>query len=78
MMDFDATSFYFSALWNEKFVYPIIEAGFVLKPCMNKTYVDAFIIQWFNQDCNENAFLKLKYYSSPDLIFQHLPVKENV
>ena len=29
-MDFDATSIYPIAMWDEKFVYPKIETGFVL------------------------------------------------
>ena len=41
MMDFDATSLYPSAIWDEKFVYPKIETGFAFKPLMNKSYVDA-------------------------------------
>ena len=45
---------------------------------MNKTYVDAFNNQIFNQDRYESAFLRIKYYNPPNLIFQHLPVKEKV
>ena len=40
--------------------------------------MDAFNNQTFNQDGNESAILKLKYYSPPNLNFQHLPVKEKV
>ena len=45
MMDFDATSLYPSAMWDEKSVYPKIESAFAFKPHMNKTYVDAFKIK---------------------------------
>ena len=78
MMDFDATSLYLSATWDENSVYPKIETGFASKPHMNKTYVDAFNIQTFNQDGNESAILGMKFDNPPELIFQHLPVKEKV
>ena len=78
MMNFDATSLYASALWDENSVYPKIETGFAFKPHMNKTYVDAFNNQTFNQDGDESAILRIKYYNPRNLIFQHLPVKEKV
>ena len=34
MMDYDATSLYSSAMWDEKSVYPKIENGFAFKPHM--------------------------------------------
>ena len=77
-MDFDATSIYPSAMWDENSVYPKIETGFAFKPHMNKTYVEAFNNQTFNEDGDESAILTIKYYNPPDLIFQHLPVKEKV
>ena len=75
MMDYDATSLYPSSMWDENSVFPKIESGFAFKPHMNKTYVDAFNNQTFNQDGNESAILRIKYYNPPNLIFQHLPVK---
>ena len=75
MMDFDATSLYPSAMWDENSVYPKIETGFTFKPHMNIVYVEAFNNQTFNQDGDESAMLRIKYYNPPDLIFQHLPVK---
>ena len=77
MLDFDATSLFPSAMWDKNSVYPKIETGFAFKPHMNKTYVDAFIIQTFNQDDKESAILK-KYYNPPEHMFQHLPVEEKV
>ena len=59
-------------------VYPKIETGFAFKPHMNKTYVEAFNNQTFNEDGDESSILTIKYYNPPDLIFQHLPVKEKV
>ena len=34
-LDFDATSLYLSAMWEEKTVYPEIESGFAFKSDMN-------------------------------------------
>ena len=78
MMNFDATSFYPSAMWHENSVYPKIESGFAFEPQMNDVYVEAFNNQFFNQDGNESAIFEINYYNTPDLIFQHLPVKENL
>ena len=55
MMDFDATSLYPSAMWDENSVYTKIESGFAFKPHTNKTYIDAFNNQTFNQDEDESA-----------------------
>ena len=77
-MDFDATSLYPSAMWDENSVYPKIETGFVFRPHMNHVYVEAFNNQSFNEDGDESAILTIKYYNPPDLIFQHLPIKEKV
>ena len=59
-------------------VYPKIETGLAFKPHMNHVYVEAFNNQTFNEDGDESAILTIKYYNPPDLIFQHLPVKEKV
>ena len=60
-MDFDATSLYPSAIWDEKSVYPKIETGFAFKPHMNDIYVEAFNNQTFNEDGDESAILTIKY-----------------
>ena len=78
MVDFDATSVYLSAIWDENSVYLKLETRFAFKPVMNKTYVDAFNNWTFNDDGNESVLLKIKYYNPPDLIVRHLPVKEKV
>ena len=77
-MSYDANSLYPSALWDENSVYPKIETGFAFKPHMNDVYVKAFNDQTFNQDGDESAILTIKNYDPPNLIFQHLPVKEKV
>ena len=69
---------YPSATWDEISVYPKIETGFALKPHINHVYVEAFNNQTFNQHGDESAILTIKYYNPPNLIFQHLPVKEKV
>ena len=74
-MDFIGNSLYQSALWDEKSVYPEIESGFAFEPPLNDVYVGTFNDQSFNQDVNESAILKIKYYNPPNLIFQHPPVK---
>ena len=59
-------------------MYPKIETGLAFKPHMNDVYVKAFNDQTFNEDSDESAILTIKYYNPPNLIFQHLPVKEKV
>ena len=78
MMDFDASSLYPSAMWDKKSVYPKMETGFTSKPHMNKTSVDAFNNQTFNQDGDESGNLRIKYYNPPNLVFQHLLLNEKV
>ena len=73
--DFDATSLYPSAMWDKHSVYPKIETGFAFKPHMNDIYVEAFNNQTYNEDGDESAILTIKNYNPPDLVFQHLPVK---
>ena len=76
--DFDATSVYPSAMYDENSVYPRIETGFTFKPHMNDIYIEAFNIVTSTQDGNESGVLKIKYYNPPNHLFQHLPVKEKV
>ena len=45
---------------------------------MNDIYVEAFNNKTFTQDGNEPGILTIKYYNPPNLIFQHLSVKEKV
>ena len=78
MMDFDATGLYPSATSDEKSVYSKKESGFAFKSYMNDVHVESFNIQSFNQDGNESANFKLKFYNQPNLLFQHLPNKEKV
>ena len=77
-MDYDATSLYPSAMWDDKSVYPKIETGFAFEPDLNDVYVEAFNNQTFNEDGDESAILTIKYYNPPDLIFQQLTAKEKI
>ena len=78
MMEFDAIRLYPSVTLDEKSMLPKLETGFNFKPHMNDIFVEAFNNQTFNQEGNESPILKMKYYNPPNLIFQHLPVKEEV
>ena len=73
LWDFDAVSFYPSAMWDEKSIYPRIETGYAYTRDMNDELVEKFNNQTFTKG---SAFLKTKYYNPRGLIFQQLPVKE--
>ena len=74
-MDFDATSLYPSAMWEDESVYPKIENGYPFTVNMNDELVGKFSRKNFNQG---SAFLKLKYSNPPETLYQNLPVKERV
>ena len=71
--DFDCVSFYPSAMWDPKSIYPKIETGYACEKHMNNELVEKFNNQTFSQ---ESAILKIKYSDPKNLIVQHLPVKE--
>ena len=77
-MDFDSTSLYPSAMWDDIKVYPKIESGFAFEPDMNDVFVETFNNQTFNQDGNESAILRIKYYNPTNVKFQHIPNKGKV
>ena len=77
-MDFDATSLYLFARWDENSVSPKMETGFSFKSYMKNVYVEAFNIQTYKPDVNESAILKLKNCKPPDLLFHYLPVTGKV
>ena len=72
-MNFDATSLYPSAMWDNESIYPRIETGYPFTPDMNDEIVQKFNTQTFTQG---SAVLKVLYYNPKDLIFQHIPIKE--
>ena len=73
LWDFDAASLYPSAMWDEKSIYPRIEAGYAFTRDMNDELVEKFNNQTFTQG---SAILKIKYYNPMNLIVQHIPIKE--
>ena len=75
LWDFDATSLYPSAMWDEKSIYPRIETGYAFTRDMNKYLVHRFNNRTFTQG---SAILNIKYYNPKNLIVQHLPIKEKV
>ena len=73
LWDFDAVSFYPTAMRDENTLYPRIETGYAYTKDMND--------ELFEKNNNGNftqgsAILKTKYYNPKKLIVQHLPVKE--
>ena len=76
MMDFDSTSFHLSAMWDEKHVYPKIETGFAFKAHMNDVYEEALSNQSYNQDGDESAILRIKYYIHLYLSFNSYRLKK--
>ena len=60
MMDFDSTSPYPSAMYDEISVYPEMKNGFAFKPQLEDVYVKLFKVHTFNQDGDE-SILKIKY-----------------
>ena len=75
LMDYDATSLYPSAMLDDNSTYPKRGTGYAFLPDMNDETVQKLNNQTFAQG---SAILKLIYYNPPDLITQHLPVKEKV
>ena len=68
-MDFDATSSFPSAMWDEKSVYPKIEIGYAFTLHMNDVFVNEFNNQTFNQDGNDSAFLKTKKITVQQILY---------
>ena len=73
LWDFDAVSFYPTAMWDEKSIYPRKETGYAFSRDMNDELAEKFKNQTFTQG---SAILKIKYYNPKNLIVQHLPIKE--
>ena len=75
LWDFDAVSFYPSAMWEENSIYPRIETGYSFTKDMNDELVEKFNTGNNNQG---SAILKIKFYNPKNLIVQHIPIKEQV
>ena len=73
LLDFDAVSFYPSAMSDPKSKFPQMETGYAFTKDMNDEFVKNFNIQTSTQG---SAILKNKYYNPEKLIIQHIPVEE--
>ena len=71
MIDFDASGFYPSGMWDENSVYPRRESVFAFKRDMKDVYVKSFNDQTLNRNCDGSAIQKTKNYNPPNLMFQH-------
>ena len=74
-MDFNATSLYPSAMWDDESVHPEIETGYPVTPKMNDELLEMFSSGYFIQG---SAVFEVKCCNPPELIYQHLPVKKRV
>ena len=77
-MDYDNTSLYPKAMYDENSFYPKIEIGYDFKPHMQDIIVNDLKIENFNQDVTESPILKTKHYDSPNLIFQPLGIEKKL
>ena len=75
LMDFDATSLYPSAMYDEKYTYPKTEMGYANTKDTNDELVEKIINQTFTKG---RAILKIKNNNPKNSIVQHLPVKVEV
>ena len=57
LWDFDAVSFYPSAMWDQNNIYPRIETGYAYTKVMNDEFVEKFNDQTFTQG---SAVIKIK------------------
>ena len=73
LMDLDATCLYPSAVRDDKSTHPLLETGYAFTPDVNEDLTEKFNSENFNEG---SANIELEYYNPPDLIFQHLPVKD--
>ena len=71
-MDLDATCLYPSAVRDDKSIHPLLESGYAFTPDVNEDLIEKLNSENFN----EGSAILEEYYNPPDLIFQHLPVKD--
>ena len=62
-------------MWDDNSIYLNIETGEAFTVDLSHELVEKLNSGKFNQG---SAVLKVKYHNPPELIFQHLPVKERV
>ena len=75
LVSYDFNSLYPSAHIDKNSTWPKIETGYPFKKHMNDSICTLFNSGRWNE-LNRSAFLTVKYHNPPNLIFQHLPIKE--
>ena len=73
----DFNSLYPSAQIDKNSTWPKIETSYPFKKYMNDAICTLFNSGRWNES-NRSAFLTVKYHNPPNLIFQHLPIKEKI
>ena len=77
LVSYDFNSLYPSAQIDKNSTWPKIETAYPLKKHMNDSIFTLFNSGRWNE-LNRSAFLTVKYHNPPNLIFQHLPIKEKI
>ena len=75
-MAFDGKSLYPSAMVDKDSFYPRIETGFLFTPNRETELIQKFRNRTQFKD-QASAILRVKFYNTENLIFEHLPVKED-
>ena len=75
LMDSDATSLCPSAMRDDNSIHLEIETDYSFTIDMDDERIEIINIGNFN---HRSGFLKVKHYNPPEIIFQHLPVKERI
>ena len=77
LVSYDFNSLYPSAQIDKNSTWPKIETAYPFKKHMNDSICTLFNNGRWNE-LNISAFLTVKYHNPPNLIFQHLPIKEKI
>ena len=75
LVSYDFTSLYPSAQIDKNSTWPKIETSYPFEKHMNDAICSLFNSDRWNE-LNRSAFLTVKNHNPPNLIFQHLPIKE--
>ena len=77
LVSYDFNSLYPSAQIDKNSTWPKIETSYPFKKHMNDSICTLFNSGRWNE-LNRSAFLTVKYHNPPNLIFQHLPIREKI
>ena len=75
LLDYDATSLYPSAMWDDISIYSTIETRVAFTVDMNYEIVENINGGKFNQ---VSAILEVRYYNPPEILFQHVLTTKRV